>query len=246
MKALLIILLVLSVIALLAVGIDGGYNKDGLRLYIRFGPFNLRVVPAGRLLSDVSKRKKPKPKTKKPVKEKTAAEKTKISRDELFALIKMALNALGRFRRKLTVDYLRIHITTAADDPFKAAVGYGAANAALSALISMAERAFIITESDFASSCDFLADKTEIDFWLTTSIQIWEIIYVAAAFGIDYLKHKKSSEKKKAAAGKGSLTTERTDTNGKTSHRRPDGNDPEQDKGNGGRKHHCRRSNNNA
>ena len=248
MKALLIILLVLSVIALIPVGVDGGYNKKGLRLFIRIGPFSLRLIPAGRLVASFTKPDKPK--KPKPIKEKSAEkkkpEKPKLSKDELFALIKMGLNALSRFRRKLTIDYLRIHITIAASDPFSAAMGYGAANAALSAIVPLAERAFNITEKDFSTSCDFLAEKTDIDFWLTASIQIWEILYVATAFGIDFLKHKRSEKKNSAPATAGDWATERTDTNGKTSYRRPDRNDPEQDKGNGGRKHHSRRPHNDA
>lgn len=247
MKALLIILLVLSVIALLPVGIDGGYSKKGLRLFVRMGPFSLRLVPAGRLVASFSKPKqpkKPKPVKEKPVK-KERPKKPKMSKDELFALIKMGLDTLGRFRRKLTIDYLRIHITIAGGDPFSTAMGYGAANAALSSAIPLAEGAFNITERDFGVSCDFLAEKTDIDFWLTASIQIWEILYVGTAFAIDFLKYKRR-EKKKTAAAAGDLTTERTDTNGKTSYRRPDRNDPQQDKGNGGREHHSRRSHNNA
>ena len=41
MKTLLIILVVLSVIALIPVGVDGGYNSKGLSLYLRIGIINI-------------------------------------------------------------------------------------------------------------------------------------------------------------------------------------------------------------
>lgn len=251
MKAHLIILLIISVIALIPVGVDGGYNSSGLRFFVRVGLVQLRVYPPGRLLSRLTQKTK-KPKKKKPP---TSAEleeqkpekpksKPKMSKDDIFSLLKMGLKAMSRFRRKLTVDYLRIHITVASGDPFKTAMGYGTASAALSAAIPLAEGAFNITERDFGVSCDFLAEKAQPDFWLTASIQIWEILYVGAAFAIDFLKNKR--KKKRAAAQADDPSTERTDTNGKTSYRRPDGNDSEQYQGNGGREHHRGRSHNNA
>ena len=63
MKTLLIILVVLSVIALIPVGVDGGYNSKGLSLYLRIGIINIRAIPPGFFVSGVTNRK---PKTKKP------------------------------------------------------------------------------------------------------------------------------------------------------------------------------------
>ena len=139
MKTLLIILVVLSVIALIPVGVDGGYNSKGLSLYLRIGIINIRAIPPGFFVSGVTNRK---PKTKKPKPPKAALtekhkkpKKPKPSREEIFALIKLVLKALSRFRHKLTVDYLRLHFTAASGDPFSTAMSYGAANAALSAAI---------------------------------------------------------------------------------------------------------------
>ena len=202
MKTLLIILVVLSVIALIPVGVDGGYNSKGLSLYLRIGIINIRAIPPGFFVSGVTNRK---PKTKKPKPPKAALtekhkkpKKPNPSREEIFALIKLVLKALSRFRHKLTVDYLRLHFTAASGDPFSTAMSYGTANAALSAAIPLAENAFNIRERDFAAYCDFLADSPSYDLWLTTSIRFWEILYVAAATGIDFLKLQRS--RKKAAA----------------------------------------------
>ena len=238
-------------LALIPVGVDGGYNADGPAAYLKLGFLSIKVYPPGRLVSSImaaaSKPKKPKKTKAKPVTEEPEKEKKKkpkMTKDDIFALLKMALSALSRFRHKLSIDYLRLHVTIAADDPYKTAMAYGAANAALSAAVPLLDGAFNITEQDFGVSSDFLAEKTQIDVWLTASIQIWEILYVAAAFAIDFLKHKR--KQKKDASEQTRSTSERTDTNGQTSNRRPHGNDPEQDKGNGGREHHSRRSHNHA
>ncbi len=198
MKALLIILLVLIVIGLLPVGVDGGYNADGFKLYIRIGPLNIRAVPAGGLMSKLikSKAKKPKKLMKKAdlPHEEEKPKKPRMTKEYIITLIKLGLKALGRFRRKLTVDYLSIHLTIAADDPFKTAISYGAVTATFYSAIQLAEKIFNITERDFGVSCNYLADKTAVNFWITASIQIWEILYVAAITGIEFFKLKKKKE----------------------------------------------------
>lgn len=186
MKALLIIILVLSVILLIPIGVDGGYDGRSFTLYARLGLINLKVFP---------RKKKPKPlkagkklhpkKPKKPLPDKK----------EFLALLKMALKALGRFKRRLSVDYLRLHYTFASSDPFDAALGYGYSCAALGAALPLVENAFSIKERDFGCSVDFLSEKPILDFWVTTGIQIWEILYIAIAFGIDFLKHKLEQKK---------------------------------------------------
>ena len=251
MKALLIILVVLSVLALIPVGVDGGYGAGGPLAYLKLGFFSIRVFPPGKLVASImkaaSKPKKPKRKKVEPIEEEPAEPKKpkpKPGKDEIIALAKMALSALSRFRHKLSIDYLRLHVNIAADDPYKTAMAYGAANAALSAAVPLLDGAFNITEQDIGVSCDFLAEKMQIDVWLTASIQIWEILYVAAAFAIDFIKNKK--KQKRDGSEHTQSTSERTDTNGQTSNRRSDGDNPEQDKGNGGREHHRRRSHNHA
>lgn len=206
MKALLIILIVLTVIALLPIGVDGGYRDNVLELNIKGGPFLIRMLP----------KKKKVPKPKKPRRKKeidvTAKKKKRFDKHQLIGIIKAGLKTLGRLRRKLSIDYLRIHCTFASDDPAMTAIGYGMANGVMAAIVPLTEGAFNIRERDFGFSFDFLAEKPVIDVWLTATLRVWEIIYIAAAFGIDFLKLKR--QKKRRIRIK-----ERNELNGQTSDR---------------------------
>lgn len=202
MRALVIVLLVLTVLLLTPLGIDGGYSGKNLVLGIRIGFLNIRVFPKKK------KYTKPKiPKQKKIPKQTSekaeGAEKSEKPFDieMLKGIIKPVLKSLGRFRKKLHVDYLRIRYTFATDDPFKTAMGFGVSSAALGAIIPLIDNAFDIGERDVGTSFDFLSDRPTFDCWITMSIQVWEIFYIAIAFGIDYLKLK-IKQKRKARKGK--------------------------------------------
>lgn len=211
MKVLLIIIIVLTVIALLPLGVDGGYKNGTYDLHLKIGFISFRILPEKK---KKIKPKKIKKKKEKPEKEETAElkEKKRFDIRERFGIIKLALKALGRFRKKLSVDYIRVHYAFASNDPFKTAFGFAMANATVGAVFPLLDGAFKIKERDFIITTDFLAERPVIDAWLTASIRIWEIIYIAAAFGIDYLKHKIRQKRL-------SRSKERNESNGQTSDR---------------------------
>ena len=189
LRALIIVLLILTVLLLTPLGVDGGYNGKSLILGIRIGFLNIRILPKKK------KSTKPKiPKQKKALKQTGEISKTKKAPKKSFdkkllkSLIKPALKALGRFRKKLRLDYIRLHYTFASDDPYKTAMGFGVSSAAMNTILPLIENAFEIGERDIGTSFDFLSDKPIFDCWITTTIHVWEVLYIAIVFGIDYLK----------------------------------------------------------
>lgn len=205
MEALIIVLLVLTVLLIIPVGIDGGYNGKSLILGIKIGFFNIRLLPKKKKPYKLEKRKKPKKQKKQTEpnenKEKEPKQKKPFDKEQLRSLVKFALKALGRFRKKLRVNYLRVHYTCASGDPFATAMGFGASNAVLNTIVPLLDDAFIIDRRDIGTSYDFLSDKPVFDFWITMTIQIWEILYIAIAFGFDLLmmkiKQKRKGQKRK-------------------------------------------------
>lgn len=196
LKALIIVLLFLTVLALVPVGAEGGYRFGVVTLRVRLGLISVRVFPRKKKAGEprLKKPKKPK-KTRKQKKREApaedAAEKKKpFDKKQLFALVKIGLKALGRFKRKLRVDYLRLHYTFASGDPFKTAMGFGASSAAMNTLVPLIDGAFIIKQRDIGTSFDFLSDKPSYDCWITLSIQVWELVYIGSALGLDFLKLK--------------------------------------------------------
>lgn len=205
MKAFLIILLIVLVIMLLPIGVDGGYSGGGLIVGLKLGPFNIKLFPRR------SKTVKPKKIEKQQLKRLKKGEKSKEtkkppSKEEILDYIKLGLEALGRLRRRLNIDLLRFKLVLATGDPFETGLGYAAANALAGAYSSLFDRAFNIKERDYGVRADFLSDKTTVDFWLTATINLWDLLYIGMALSIDYLK---MTIKNKRSGGKNERNDEK-------------------------------------
>lgn len=214
MTALWIILavaLVLTVLNLLPVGVDAAYAGDTFSLTARIGPFRLRL----RLLpkppdAKPKKKKPPKPKKEKP-KKKSAPPDIRT----ILALAKLGLQALDRFRQRLRVQLLRLVFVSGAPDPYDTALAFGYVNAALGALTPLAERALRIDERDIQTGVDFQAERPRIDARIVCTIRIGQIVVIALAFGVGFLKQKMHSKQARAARAKTApATQERKVSNG--------------------------------
>ena len=166
MTALWIVLALLGLLILLnllRVGVSAGYEAQALSVSARVGPLTIPVLPRPPE-SEPKKPKKEKP--QKEPKEETQAppkEKKLPDLDTVFALAKLALKAVGSFRRKLTVELFRLVFIAGADDPYHTAMQYAYVNAALGSLRPLAERALHIQERDVQVGADFTADKPRIE-----------------------------------------------------------------------------------
>lgn len=191
MLALLIIIIVLAVLLLIPLGVDGGYSEGVPSLSIKIGPFRIRLLPRIKKPSRNKKAKKAKKTSgeEKPAKQGKSGKKPS-SPQEILELVKLGLKALGRLRRKLSIDYLRLRYTAASGDPFTTAMKFAVANAAAGSLFHLVDQAFNVKERDYGINSSFFSDKSGIDLWLTATLTLLDIFYVALALGVDYLKIK--------------------------------------------------------
>ena len=207
MTALWIILavaLVLTVLNLLPVGVDAAYADDVFSLAARIGPFRLRLLPKPPDAKP-KKKKPPKPKKEKPKKQSAPPDIRTI-----LALAKLGLQALDRFRqrqmcirdRRLRVQLLRLVFVSGAPDPYDTALAFGYVNAALGALTPLAERALRIDERDIQTGVDFQAEQPRIDARIVCTIRIGQIVVIALAFGVGFLKQKRNAKQARAARAK--------------------------------------------
>ena len=211
-----IIVVVLAIILLLPLGIDAGYRGGCYYLALKIGPISVKLAPRKRRKGKKNHREKP-PKKEKPPKEPNP--KGKFSFAEIVELIRLAIKALERLRRQICIEYLRIRIIIASSDPFNTATQFGAANAAMGALRNAIYSSFKVKESDIYVGSDFLASKIEADIWITVTMNLLQLLYVAIAAGIDYIRHRNKFEKLKTQAERAVARppdTERTEVNGKT------------------------------
>lgn len=208
MAVLIIIIAFLLVLNLIPLGIDGGYEASELFLSLKAGPFRvLRILPAKPLSEEkklLRQQKKAKKQAKKNAKkgqaEENAAPKPRRRPDKALsmALISMGLHALKRLRHRMSIDLLKLHFVSGGD-PYSAAMNYGYASAAFGIVLPLLDSAFNIGERDVSVSVDFDTGQASIDVRLILTIQLWEIIYIAAAFAVEFIRYKINDRRKAAA-----------------------------------------------
>lgn len=179
-------LLIDFLIAILRVGARATLEEGVFSLKLLAGPIKLQILP-----KDEDKAQKPKqekPKKEKPPKEKKPEEteekpkpKLKITLDLVKIILSAVGDALGRLRRKLSIDLLTVHYTVASDDPYSAAMTYGYASAAVGALMPVIENIFKVKKSDVGAAVTFDTNEAQLYIDAQLTIAIWEIIYIALA-----------------------------------------------------------------
>lgn len=198
---LLVIFAVLVLIGCIPVGVDARYSADGVFLMAKLGPFRLQLLPQ----KPKKKPQKRKPQQKQPKKTPAKAEPQEKKPnpllsggvDGLMQLLDLAFDTLGDLRRKLRVNELTLYVLIGgADDPAKAAMGYGRAWAAIGAITPSLERLFVIKKRDIRPALDYTISNTQIDAHLVTTITIGRSLALALRAGIRFLKI--LNERKKA------------------------------------------------
>ena len=217
-----IILAVLVLLAMLPLGVSVRYDEDGVIARVVAGLLRITVFPMKKKEKKPQKPKKekkpkpappqapaeeaprqetkPEPKKPEPAK---APEKKGGSVLDFMPLVKLALDLLGDFRRKLRVDVLELKITLAGGDPCDLATNYGRAWAALGNLWPRLEELFVIKKRDVNIQCDFTSDKTLILARLDITITLGRLLWLAVRYGVKAaIEFLKISEKRKGGAVK--------------------------------------------
>ena len=196
-------------------GADGAESAAGrrgcsLRGRCVFARCAHRPVPAPAPDQKPKKKKPPKPKKEKPKKRSAPPDIRTI-----LTLAKLGLQALDLFRQRLRVQLLRLVFVSGASDPYDTALAFGYVNAALGALMPLAERALRIDERDIQTGVDFQAERPRIDARIVCTIRIGQIVIIALAFGAGFLKQKMHAKQARAARAKTApATQERKVSNG--------------------------------
>ena len=259
MTALIVILTVLAILLLLPIGVDACFANGVGWVKVKAGPARFKILsipkeekPADSEIEQAKKEKKEKKKRKKAEAkrkkaeakrkreeteqtEETAEKKSKkLSLEQILALVKIALQALGRLIRHLSIDLFSLHLVCGGSDPYSTAMTYGYISAGLAAVTQLAERVFRIRNRDLSVDVDFDAPSFGYAVRLVLTIQIWEIFAVVFAFLFAFIKLQIKLRREKRM-------NERKESDGKPNQRSDERIDVE-DEGNGGRQHRRRRS----
>jgi len=211
---------ILFLLAILPLGVSVRYDSDGPLIRIIAGLIRLQVFPAKKKTNKPKKEKKKKEKKKKEKKQKKsqptaeesaqtdsakpAAEQTPKkggSVMDFLPLVKVGLNFLGDFRRKLRVNRLELNLVLAGGDPCDLATNYGKAWAALGNLWPKLEKWFVIKKRDVRIQCDFEGSETLITARLDITITLGRILALAFLYGFRAIKELfKINNKRKGGA----------------------------------------------
>lgn len=191
MTVLLIILAIIVIILIIPLGAHAAYIGGEMRLAAWVAGINYTLFP-----KKAKKEKPPKPKKekkpKKPKKRRPEDDLEAQKRDKiqkLFEIAKIGLDALGRLRRKITVNRLMLYAVIASKDPYNAAMIYGYVNSALPTLMPLLDRAFNIKNSDVRTEVSFETTEPAVDFEIIVTTSIGKILCVAFAALFAYLKY---------------------------------------------------------
>lgn len=196
---------ILVLLAVLPLGVHIRYNSEGLLAKVIAGPVKITVFPLP---------KKEKKKAKEPVKEAVQEEnlpkppqppkapKEKKPKEEkggslldFLPLVKVALDFLGDFRRKIRLNHLELKLVLAGDDPCDLAVNYGRAWAAAGNLMPQLEKWFVIQKRNIEVECNFEASETlviaRLDLTITLGRLLAAVCRAAVRALVEFLKIKK-------------------------------------------------------
>ena len=196
----LVFLGILTLLAILPLGVSVCYDADGAVVRLIAGPLKIKLFPRTKKDKEEKKEKpakkqsnqqdvpkaEPQAQTPKMEEKKPAAKKGGPISDFL-PLVRIGLDMLGAFRRRLRVNVLELKLVMAADDPCDLAVNYGRAWAAVGNLMPRLERVLVIKKRNIEVECDFETTKTLVTARLDLTITLGRLIATVVVYGVKAL-----------------------------------------------------------
>ena len=188
---------VVTLLAILPLGVRVCYDSAGPLVKVVLGPVKIKVYPRPKKTEKPKKetKKQPEaapapeeahlPKPPQPPASKTPPKKEKGgSLKDFLPFVKLGLDFLGDFRRKLRVKQLYLRLILAGEDPCDLAVNYGKTWTAVGSLIPALERWFVIKNRDVEVECDFAASETLVVARLEITITLGRLLSLAAVYAV--------------------------------------------------------------
>ena len=194
---------ILTLLALVPVGVRVCYDAEGPLVKLVLGPVKLTLFPRPKKdqkpekekKEQLSKRKAKKtaeeanlPKPPQPPAEKKPKGKKGGSLKDFLPFVKLAFDFLGVFRRKLRMNELYLRLILASSDPCDLAVNYGKTWTAVGNFLPALERWFVIQKRDVEVECDFTASEAKVIARLEITMTLGRLLSLAAVYAVRGLK----------------------------------------------------------
>ena len=191
---------ILAFLAILPLGVRVLYDEGGAVVKIVLGPVKFTVFPRTKKEKKPKKEKEKKAEKQKPAEEeklpqppqpppKPKGEKKKGgSLTDFLPFVKLALDFLGDFRRKLRMPELYLRLILASEDPCDLAVNYGKTWTAVGNFLPLLDRWFVIKNKDVEVECDFTASETKVIARAEITITLGRLLSLVAVYACRGLK----------------------------------------------------------
>ena len=184
-------------LAFLPIGIRMMYGAAGVAVSLYVGPVSLGLYPSSRQKRKSSKKNK----AGKPTSAKRQTGAKGGSLDDFLQVLRIVVDFLGEFRKKLRVEYLYLKLILGGDDPCDLAQNYGRGWAVLGNMMPQLERVFTIKKRDLEVECDFSNPNTTFLADTKITITVGRLLALIAIHGLRALKvFKMISNKRKGGA----------------------------------------------
>jgi hypothetical protein len=180
------LVLVLALLLLTPLRVRASYDRGAVAVGIRYGPVKIALYPRP------EKKKPEKEKAEKAPPEKEKKPKAKPNRQQ----IRYSLNtlppilgrALGRVRRRIRIEPMKLHLLVAGTDPADTAELYGKLEAALGAFLPALHRYVTIRDQDVRLFLDFQEENMDCIADIGVSLRPWDALVIALGAGGGLLK----------------------------------------------------------
>lgn len=192
---------VLTLLAILPLGVRIRYDAKGPLVKIILGPVKITVYPRPRKEKKPPKKEKTKkepankqpadpslPQPPQPPAPKPEQKASAGSLKDFLPFVKLGLNFLGDFRRKLRVNNLYLRLILASSDPCDLAINYGKTWTAVGNFMPVLERWFVIKKRDVEVECDFTASETKVIAHMDLTMTLGRLLTLAAVYACRGLK----------------------------------------------------------
>jgi hypothetical protein len=205
------VLLTFLLLSQIRLWVLAGYTASGVLLRAGLGPFALTLFHTSLPKSDKkaqktarrAEKRAARKGRKKPVKEEET-ESRGAALDLFWEILDMFLEVGSRFKRKLRIDFIQLHLIWGAADPSDAAIGYGRAQGVLHTILPLLEVNFKVKETAATIDIDYTLEKPTINVKVACSLTLMQAIALGAYAGRKalkgYLRHRRNHKPKKEKA----------------------------------------------
>ena len=193
---------VLALLAILPLGVRVCYDANGPLVKAILGPVKVTLYPRQKKEKKSPKKEKnkadsgnqqpeetslPKPPQPPPA-PKPEKKQSGGSVADFLPFVKLGLDFLGDFRRKLRLNDLYLRLILASSDPCDLAINYGKTWTAVGNLMPVLERWFVIKKRDVEVECDFTASETTVIARMDITMTVGRLLSLVAVYACRGLK----------------------------------------------------------